>query len=108
VLFKSTDRGLTWSNIGPREFDFSLLVMDPTDPKTLFIGSAVEGSLAGDLFLKKTVDGGETWIGLSGGGLCCTLAIEPGNPNVLDAPGDLYVTGNVTDSGLVEEHRWRS
>src|SRR5262245_33313883 len=74
VLFKSTDRGMTWSNTGPREFDFTLLAMDPTDPKTLLIGSVVQGSLGGDLFLKKTVDGGETWMGLSGVGLCCTLA----------------------------------
>jgi hypothetical protein len=46
ALFKSTDGGATWSNRrSPSNYDFSLLVMDPTDPKILYIGSAL--SLAG-------------------------------------------------------------
>ena len=41
ALFKSTDGGATWSNSrSPRDYDFSLLAMDSTDPKVLYIGSA--------------------------------------------------------------------
>ena len=58
------------------------------------------------MFLKKTVDGGETWtetfspraIGVG----CCTLAIDTSNPDIVYAPGDLYAGTRVISSGVVK------
>src|SRR5262245_56368283 len=105
ALFKSTDGGATWSNRrSPSNYDFSLLVMDPTDPKILYIGSL--GSLIGadDIFLKKTVDGGENWIDKTSLGVglgCCTLAINHKDPNVIYSPGTLY-GGQQLNVGLLK------
>lgn len=107
ALFKSTDGGITWSNrTSPKDFDFSLLVMDPTTPNTLYIGSAWRLVGAGDVFMMKTRDGGETWVetfGQRGIGVgCCTLAIDTSNAQIVYAPGYLYVGGSLSDSGVLK------
>jgi photosystem II stability/assembly factor-like uncharacterized protein len=107
ALFKSTDQGRTWSDTrSPQSFDFSLLVMDPTAPKTLYAGSWWEAVGSGEVFLKKTVDGGETWIETFSpreiGVGCCTLAIDTSNPNIVYAPGDLYAGTHLIKSGVVK------
>jgi hypothetical protein len=104
-LFKSTDGGATWSNAGsPAECDISLIVMDPTSPETIYAGSEAEYFGAGGIKLWKSTDRGASWgggsftgnIGLASYG----MVIDPINPQVLYAPGDLYSSGNVIDSGL--------
>ena len=85
VLFKSTDGGMTWNNRrSPFDYDFSLLAMDPTDSKTVYIASEISYCCAGGAVLfRKTVDGGETWVEKFTPGIelgCCTLAIDPINP----------------------------
>ena len=47
--------------------------MDPNDPNVVYVGVA------------KSIDGGETWNFLEGGGV--GLAMDPTNPNVLYAAG---------------------
>jgi photosystem II stability/assembly factor-like uncharacterized protein len=103
-LLKSTDGGTTWSNSSsPVDFDISLLVMDPTSPKTLYAGSEGQWLGSGSIILWKSTDDGTTWSerwfgnpGLAPYG----LVIDPTNPQTLYAPGDLYANGNHTDSGL--------
>jgi photosystem II stability/assembly factor-like uncharacterized protein len=106
LLFKSTDGGASWSNSSsPRDFDFSLLVMDPSSPKTLYAGSEGRYVFEGGIVLWKSTDGGATWndrrtrnLGLASYG----WAINPANPKILYAPGDVYggFPANVTESGL--------
>jgi photosystem II stability/assembly factor-like uncharacterized protein len=80
--------------------------MDPTDPKILYIGSLSALIGADDVFLKKTVDGGENWIEKTSLGVgvgCCTLAIDRNDPNTLYVPGTVYNTGQAFqfDVGLL-------
>src|ERR1051325_1417533 len=61
-VYKSTDGGKTWTNVGLREtrYIFSIIV-DPRDPNTVLVGSLgdpVSGSARGGY---RTTDGGRTW-----------------------------------------------
>ena len=98
-LFKSTDGGATWNNkSSPTDFDVSLLVVDPSSSTTLYAGSAVEAAGAGGIILWRSHDGGATWTGDFTGqvGLYAWgLAINPKDPKILYAPGDLYSDGGI-------------
>jgi photosystem II stability/assembly factor-like uncharacterized protein len=58
VLFKSTDRGLSWTQVRPDPAtsgaNASLVVVDPTDSSTVYVG-LINGQL------RRTRDGGTTW-----------------------------------------------
>jgi photosystem II stability/assembly factor-like uncharacterized protein len=103
-LFKSTDGGATWSNTSsPLDFDMSLLVMDPTSPNTLYAGSLIQYVGSGGIILWKSTDGGATWNGERTGDIGLAsygLTIDPANPQILYAPGDLYANTNLIHSGL--------
>lgn len=104
LLFKSTDGGASWSNSSsPVDFDMSLLVMDPTSPKTLYAGSAGQWLGSGSIILWKSTNGGTSWNNQSFGDPSLApygLVIDPTNPRTLYAPGDTYANGNVIHSGL--------
>ena len=102
-LFKSTDGGVTWSNQNsPVDFDISLLVMDPSSPYTLYAGSAIQYAGSGGVIVWKSTDGGANWNGIRTGNVGLASygwAINPTNPQILYAPGDIYRITEV-DSGL--------
>jgi photosystem II stability/assembly factor-like uncharacterized protein len=104
LLFKSTDGGATWSNSNsPLDFDFSLLVMDPTSPKVLYAGSAGRYFAEGGIILHKSTDGGASWKDSRAGTIASYgWAINPADPQILYAPGDVYAgfPPNITDGGL--------
>ncbi len=62
-VYKSTDGGKTWANMGLRESrHINRIVIDPTDNNTVFV--AATGPLfgpGGDRGVYKTTDGGRTW-----------------------------------------------
>ncbi len=62
-VFKSTDGGTTWTNMGLRDSRFiGRIVIDPRDNDVVFVAAA--GSLwasGGDRGVFKTADGGRTW-----------------------------------------------
>lgn len=62
-VYKSTDGGATWKNMGLREsFQIGRIVIHPTDPDIVYVGAL--GRLWGtneERGLYKTIDGGETW-----------------------------------------------
>jgi hypothetical protein len=107
LLFKSTNGGITWSNrTSPSDYDFTLLVMDPRTPETLYIGSAMRQAHTGSMFLKKTRNGGQTWVeletsytGIAVG--CCTLAIDTSNPEIIYASGDFYSGPSLIGNGVI-------
>jgi hypothetical protein len=89
-IYKSTDAGVTWTNVlfvlgagesfGASAFD---LEMDPTNSLLLYATINTRG-------IYKTVDGGQTWVNLAGGlpmdGFGRPeIAIARSNPNVLYA-----------------------
>ncbi len=62
-VYKSTDGGATWKNMGLREsFQIGRIAIHPTDPDVVYVGAL--GRLYGpneERGLFKTTDGGESW-----------------------------------------------
>ena len=89
-VYKSTDGGETWTNMGLGEsHHIGRIVMHPDDPDVVFV--AAMGHLWGpnpQRGLYKTMDGGETWERLlfvdpqTG---AVDVAMDPSNPDVLYA-----------------------
>ncbi len=114
-IYKSTDRGLTWSpsneGIDARSGEtndkipvFSCTI-DPNDPDIIWIGTQYNG------LIYKSTDGGETWIKKING-LDETLlyldalslrgfTVEPGNSNTV------YCMGEISSYGWDPEHELR-
>jgi len=83
-LFKSTDGGASWESAGLHRngcdfYPSSSVVMDPTDPYTLYIGGGDEGVFA------KTSNGGTSWnyVDAPGGMAVNALVIDRTNPTTL-------------------------
>src|SRR5262249_20446830 len=92
ILFKSTNGGKSWKNIGLTDTSVTTVVLDPQTPTTLYVGTGSKGVF-------KSMDGGENWgavnTGLPGIGVSITpievLALDPQTPTTLYA---------VTDDGV--------
>lgn len=73
AIDKTTDGGVTWTRI--REGDAPLLVLDPSDPRILYIGG---------FRLWKSTDAGASWIRLPGiDENVYGLFLDPNHPSVL-------------------------
>lgn len=62
-VFKSTDGGRTWKNVGlRRSYHVNRIAVDPRDPNVVFVaaGGSLFGS-GGDRGVYRTTDGGATW-----------------------------------------------
>jgi PKD repeat protein len=55
-VFRTTDAGMTWTNISGNlpDVPITALVLDPADPNDLFVGS--------DVGVLRSVDGGASWV----------------------------------------------
>ncbi len=92
-IYKSTDAGATWTNVGlPESHHIGRIVIHPTDPNTVYV--AALGHLYSEneeRGLYKTTDGGRTWtkslaIQVEGKHIgIVDVAMDPRNPNVLYA-----------------------
>jgi photosystem II stability/assembly factor-like uncharacterized protein len=89
-IYKSTDGGLNWTNMGlPKSDRISSIIVDPRDSNNVWVG--VLGALWGDSEergIYNSKDGGKTWnkvhyIDNKTG--CSDLVIDPSNPNVMYA-----------------------
>ena len=69
-----------WTSLGPPGGPPRALVVDPTRPGTLYVGTTFDG-------LFKSEDGGDTWSATGLTGSVLALAILPGNPMRLYAGG---------------------
>ncbi len=96
-VYKSTDSGKTWSNMGLQEtHDIGRIAIHPADKNTVYL--AALGHLWGanpERGLYKTTDGGKTWTAVlqidagtgpagSGTGVV-DVAIDPSDPNIVYA-----------------------
>ena len=66
-LYKSTDNGATWNNMGPNigsvfETQIFALTASSTDPSLVFIGGNNFGLNGWESMIYKSTNGGETWI----------------------------------------------
>ncbi len=89
-VFKSTDSGKTWANVGLHEsHHIGRVVIDPKNANTVYV--AALGPLysqGGDRGLYKTVDGGKTWVCVLKGDErtgCFDVAIDPTNASTVYA-----------------------
>jgi len=90
-VYRSTDRGATWTNIGLKDSGaIGKIVVDPSDPRRLFVAAA--GSLfnpGGDRGVYRSTNGGNTWVRVLAGATDTTGATEvmfdPSNPQRLYA-----------------------
>jgi len=89
-IYKSTDGGTTWKNMGlPKSDRISSIVVDPNNSDVVWVG--VLGSLWSDSDergIYKTTDGGTTWqkiwhVDTKTG--CSDLILDPTNPNTMYA-----------------------
>ncbi len=89
-VFKTTDAGKTWTNVGLKETQsIARVVVHPKDPNTVYV--AAIGHLFGpnaERGVYKTTDGGRTWTNIkfidNDTGFT-DLVIDPVNPNILYA-----------------------
>jgi photosystem II stability/assembly factor-like uncharacterized protein len=92
-VYKSTDAGETWTNVGlPHSHHIGRVVVHPTDPDIVFV--AALGHLYSEneeRGLYKTTDGGDSWRKVLGPVVngkhigVVDVAMDPGDPDVLYA-----------------------
>jgi photosystem II stability/assembly factor-like uncharacterized protein len=89
-VYKSTNAGRTWTNVGLKETGrISRVVVHPTDTNTVYVGSL--GHAHGpqkERGIYKTTDGGKTWeqvffVNENTG--CADLSVNPKNPDEIFA-----------------------
>jgi Peptidase family C25 len=77
-LYKSINRGDSWSEAGLVDIAINALVIDPRDSATLYAG------VSGGIY--KSTDGAASWMPVGLSGIYVTsLAIDPANPRILYA-----------------------
>jgi photosystem II stability/assembly factor-like uncharacterized protein len=89
-VYKSLDRGATWKNVGLRDSEhIGKILVDPQDSDVVYV--AAQGPLwsaGGERGLFKSVDGGQTWEKILGGGDYTgvnDVVMDPRNPQILYA-----------------------
>ncbi len=90
-LYRSTDAGATWTNVGLKESErIQRILVDPTSPSTVYV--CVPGKLWSDSDERgvyKTTDGGKTWskvlAGTNRSTGCSELSMDASHPGTLYA-----------------------
>jgi len=88
-VYKSTDSGATWTNIGLRETHvINGIFVDPHDPEIVLIGAAGDHTSGAERGVYKTIDGGKNWkkvLHTDTETGVADLESDPDNPNILFA-----------------------
>ena len=98
-LHRSSDYGLTWTNVLPNLFiNGESLALDPIHPDTLFVGNHGDGAVY------RSTDRGQTWdLRSHSGDLLCALAVRPDSAQILYVGTGDGTISKSTDAGLT----WR-
>jgi len=89
-IYKSSDAGATWTNIGLTDTRISSrILVDPTDSDKLYVGTmGIPFEPTTDKGLYRSVDGGQTWeqsLFVSDTAGIIDIVINPENPDILYA-----------------------
>jgi photosystem II stability/assembly factor-like uncharacterized protein len=117
-VYKSTDAGTTWTNIGLKDTKFiSSIIVDPRNPDIIVVGvlgHPILGVAAANVNkgVYKTTDGGKNWTkalykdDMAG---VTDMVADPGNPRILYAdiwrPRDFRATG-MQASDMKKQDSW--
>jgi photosystem II stability/assembly factor-like uncharacterized protein len=110
-VWKSVDKGATFTSIWPTTNTQSMGALIITSTGTLFAGTGEANPGGGSLTyggsgIYRSIDGGTTWqqVGLTNSGAIGRLAVDPTNPQHLFAAvaGQLYVRGG--ERGVYESN----
>ena len=89
-IYRSTDGGVTWSNVGLKDAgQIARVRIHPTNPDLIY--AAVQGHAWGPNPTRgvyRTSDGGKTWkrvLTVNDSTGCCDLSMDPNNPRILYA-----------------------
>lgn len=91
-LYKSTDGGATWTNLGPTAPRIiTKIILHPTEPSTIYVSTmGLPFERNNDRGLYKTTDGGTTWtqvLFISDQAGITDVVMDPFDPNTLYAGG---------------------
>lgn len=91
-LYKSTDGGTTWTNLGPTAPRIiTKIILHPTNPGIIYVGTmGLPFERNNDRGLYKTTDGGTTWqqvLFISDQAGVTDVVMDPFDPNTLYAGG---------------------
>jgi photosystem II stability/assembly factor-like uncharacterized protein len=88
-VYKSTDAGSTWTNVGLRETHIiSGIVVDPRNPDMVLVAAAGDHWSGAERGVYKTIDGGKNWkkvLFKDAETSVADLALDPDNPGILYA-----------------------
>ena len=90
-VWKSTDAGMTWSNVSDRFFQagsIGAVTVAPSDPNVIYVGTGSacpRGNISPGIGAYRSVDAGATWsfIGLPESGQIGRIAVHPKNPDLV-------------------------
>lgn len=116
-IWKTSDGGLNWSDIGRDlvSLNFGAIAIDPNNPEVVYAGSGECIYLTETIFFPgkgifKTSDGGKSWTQLTNGIGTVTffsdLAVSPHNSSLLI--GALASGGSYSGDSLPNEGIWKS
>src|SRR5882762_10394303 len=90
-VYKSTDAGATWTNVGLRDTkSISSLIVDPRDPNIVLVGVVGPSVHSDERGVFKTTDGGKTWkkvLFKDGKTAIFDMSADPDNSRIVYAAG---------------------
>jgi len=108
-IYKSTDRGVSWTNISPettqKRVEIALATSTSGTSQIVYAMADANPSANSPAWIKKSTDAGETWTNVTNTAILGTqgwydmiLAVHPTNPDLVIAGGN--VIGRTIDGGI--------
>ncbi len=107
-LWKTTDAGVTWTNVSDSYFEAGSIgdvKVAPSDPSVVYVGTGSacpRGNISAGIGVYRSSNGGKTWrhIGLREAGQIGEIAVHPSNPDLLFVAALGHMFGPSADRGV--------
>lgn len=84
-VFKTTDGGTSWNEVGTIPTTMYCMAIDPLDADVLYASRYI--------YVYKSTDGGQTWAAKNTAGrYIYDLEVNPSNPNLVYGAGNIYIS----------------